>query len=172
MEIADKYLEIRKKVCREFEINTDKKDVEYLTLIEELQKILAKNNIEEMTADEMHAQQIKLKNLRKNIHDLNEKNFRLTSKYLGDKKFMRIHKKFVSKFSQQKIFEILVLMKKSVDDELFQNFFVTDNKDYFQSEVLRFARKIFKKFSITVTRDEIKNFAEIVAQEYLNERNF
>jgi len=63
-------------------------------------------------------------------------------------------------------------MKKSVDDELFQNFFVTDNKDYFQSEVLRFARKIFKQFSITVTRDEIKNFAEIVAQEYLNERNF
>ena len=125
-----------------------------------------------MTASEMHSQQIKLEKLRKNIHDLNEKNFRLTSKYLGDKKFMRIHKKFVSKFSQQKIFEILVLMKKSVDDELFQNFSVMDNKNYFQSEILRFARKIFKQFSIKVTLDEIKNFSEIVAQEYLDERNF
>ena len=85
---------------------------------------------------------------------------------------MRIHKKFVSKFSQQKIFEILVLMKKSVDDELFQNFSVMDNKNYFQSEILRFANKIFKQFSIKVTLDEIKNFSEIVVQEYLDERNF
>lgn len=171
MEIADKYLDIRKKVCREFEINTDKEDTEYTTLIDALQKILAKNNIEEMTADEMHCQEIELEKLRKNIHDLNEKNFRLTSKYLGDKKFMRIHKKFVSKISGQKIFEILVLMKKFVDDTLFQNFFVTDNKNYFEGEILKFANRIFKQFSIKATVGEIKTFAEIVAQEYLNERN-
>lgn len=76
--IKDDFLSVRRETCREFETNTDKKDPEYVALLEELRIILERHNIEEMTASQMQAQQNDLNSLRKKIRDLNYKNERLT----------------------------------------------------------------------------------------------
>ena len=87
MGIEVEFLKVRRETCREFDINTDKKDPEYIALLEELRRILEQHNIEEMTALQMQAQQHDFDALRKKIHDLNAENDRLTTKYFSDKKF-------------------------------------------------------------------------------------
>ena len=55
--IEVEFLKVRRETCREFDINADEKDPEYIALLEELRRILEQHNIEEMTASQMQAQQ-------------------------------------------------------------------------------------------------------------------
>ena len=174
MQIADSFLNIRRKTCREFESNTDKKDNEYTLLIDELREVLGKYNIEEMTTAEMQIEQKALEELKKKIHNLNEMNNRLTAKYNGDKKFMRIHKRLAitSEFdSLMKLYQILIAVKNSVDNMILTNYAVIDNKPYFEHELCTDLKTAMKNFNVHLTAAKIKDFGEIIAQEYINERN-
>ncbi|MBR0290263.1 MAG: type I restriction endonuclease subunit R, partial [Selenomonadaceae bacterium] len=113
--IKVEFLKVRRETCIEFDINADKKDPEYITLLEELRRILEQHNIEEMTAAQMQIEQQELDALRKKIHDLNAKNDRLTAKYSGDKKFMRIHKRLSSQFSSPTMLhKLLIELKQTI----------------------------------------------------------
>ena len=169
--IKDDFLAVRRKTCREFEINADKKDPEYVALLEELRRILERHNIEEMTAAQMQAQQNDLDALRKKIHDLNAENDRLTSKYGGDEKFMRIHKRLAGQFSSPTMLhELLIEMKTTIDGKLLNNYVMLDNEPYFTSELARNLIRGTEKFSIPAKAKFIRNIAAIIAQEYIDER--
>ena len=174
MQIADSFLDVRRKTCREFEINADKKDFEYLALLDELRRILGKYNIEEMTSSEMQTEKIELGELRKKIHNLNEMNSRLTARYNGDKKFMRIHKRLAVKSeftSPTKLYQMLITLKNSVDDMILTNYAVIDNKAYFERELCTDLKAAMKNFEIRLTAAAIRSFGEVIAQEYIVERN-
>lgn len=172
--IEVEFLKVRRKTCREFEINADKKDPEYIALLEELRRILEQYNIEEMTALQMQDQQHDFDALRKKIHDLNAENDRLTIKYIGDKKFMRIHKRLSNQdefSSPTMLHELLIEVKTTVDDKLLSNYAVLDNAPYFESELKGDLIRGMEKFSIPAKAKFIKNVAAIIAQEYIDERN-
>ena len=169
--IKDDFLAVRRETCREFEINADKKDPEYIALLEELRRILQRHNIEEMTASQMQAQQNDLDALRKKIHDLNAENDRLTSKYGGDEKFMRIHKRLANQISSPTMLhELLIEMKTTIDGKLLNNYVMLDNEPYFTSELARNLIRGTEKFSIPAKAKFIRNIAAIIAQEYIDER--
>lgn len=170
--IKDDFLNVRRETCREFAINADKKDPEYIALIEELRQTLERYNTEEMTASQMQNEQRDLDALRKRIHDLNSKNERLSTKYSGDKKFMRIHKRLSSQFSSPTtLYELLSAIKFSTDDKLLSNYSILGNVAYFARELTCDLNREIKRLSIPVTVKAIKSFAETIAQEYINERN-
>lgn len=170
--IKDDFLSVRRETCREFEINADKKDTEYVMLLEELRSILERHNIEEMTASQMQAQQDDLDALRKKIHDLNAENARLTSKYAGDKKFMRVHKRLSGQISSQPLLHTLLIeVKTTVDSKLLSNYAVLDNAPYFESELKGDLIRGMEKFSIPAQAKLIRNIAATIAQEYIDERN-
>ena len=168
MGIKDDFINIRRETCREFEMNADKKDPEYIALLEELRRILEQHNIEEMTALQMQAQQHDFDALRKKIHDLNAENDRLTAKYVGDKKFMRIHKRLSSQFSSPTaLHELLIELKQTIDGELFRNYAIINNTAYFEGNIRRDLVLTLENFPAS----NIRNIAKIVAQEYIDERN-
>ena len=170
--IKDDFLSVRRETCREFENNADKKDPEYVAILEELRLILERHNIEEMTASQMQAQQNDLDSLRKKIRDLNSKNERLTSKYAGDEKFMRVHKRLSSQFSSSTMLhELLIEVKTTIDGKLISNYAVLDNAPYFESELKGDLIRGMEKFSIPAKAKFIKNIAATIAQEYIDERN-
>ena len=172
MGIKDDFINIRRETCREFEMNADKKDPAYVALIEELRQILERYNVEEMTAAQMQIKQRELDALRKKIHDLNAENDRLTAKYSGDKKFMRIHKRLSSQFIPQiTLHELLSAIKLSTDNKLLSNYSILGNSAYFSREIIHDLNRDIKRLSIPVTVKTIKNFAETIAQEYIDERN-
>ena len=153
------FLKVRRETCREFDINADKKDPEYIALLEELQRILEQ---------QMQAQQKEFDALRKKIHDLNAENDRLTAKYVGDKKFMRIHKRLSSQFSSPTILhKLLIELKQTIDGELFSNYAVLNNAAYFEGNIRRDLVLTLENFPASA----IRNIAAIVAQEYIDERN-
>ena len=166
--IEVEFLKVRRETCREFDINADKKDPEYIALLEELRRILEQHNIEEMTALQMQAQQHDFDTLRKKIHDLNAENDRLTAKYFGDKKFMRIHKRLSSQFSSPTILhKLLVELKQTIDGKLFSNYAIINNTAYFEGNIRRDLVLTLENFPASA----IRNIAAIVAQEYIDERN-
>lgn len=176
MTIGDKFLILRKKTCREFQINADKKDPEYVKLIDELKRILQKYNIEEMTAAQIQIQQAELETLLKKIRAVNEENNRLIEKYDGDPKFMRVHKIFRKNpefnNSQLKVYQVLAAIKNSLDDQLADNYFILDNEGYFIRMTQHFSKKsLFDSLdSMKDPLDLIKKIAADVAQEYFDER--
>ncbi len=174
LSVADDFVKIYRETFKEFGGNTDKEDAEYIALLEELRRILDGNNIEELTAAQMQAQQKIFNALRKKIHDLNAMNSRLTEKYFGDKKFMRLHKRLSTRAdfsSPAKLFELLSAMKSAIDDKLLKNSSVADNVAYFLREIERDLYREMKNISVQVSIKTIKAVAELIAQEYFNERN-
>lgn len=171
MQIADSFVDTYKKTCQAFAMNTDNRDIEFISLRDELQRILKNRNIEEMTAEELRIAQPALEELLKNVRALNEKNNRLTEKYLGDKKFMRIHKRFEKNYSPTQLFEILLPVKKSIDDKILKNYAVIGNEDYFLTQIVyKILKTTLQKFFITPTLENIQNFGSVIAQEYFDER--
>ena len=168
LSIADAFINVRRDTCTEFELNADKKDLQYLALLEELRRILSQHNIEEMTAAQMQTSQSQLDALHKKIQDLNATNERLTSKYFGDTKFMRIHKRLAVRTdfpSPTALHELLSAVKIQIDTKLAANYSILDNAAYFKRNVQR--DLLLKNFPAAV----IKIAAELIAQEYIDERN-
>ena len=111
MQIADSFVDTYKKIRQAFLMNTDTRDNKFIALYDELKRILKGRNIEEMTAAELRIAQPALQKLLADIRALNANNNRLTEKYFGDRKFMRIHKRFEKNYSPTQIFEILMPVK-------------------------------------------------------------
>ena len=171
MPIADSFSDTYKKTLQAFAMNTDQKDAEYILLQEELKRIFKNRNIEEMTSAELRIAQPDLEKLLTDIRALNEKNNRLTEKYLGDKKFMRIHKRFEKNYLPTQLFEILFSVKKSIDDRLYKNYYVVNSEGCFIKDIGRDLLVAFQNLNFTFTAETIKNFCSVIAQEYFNERN-
>ena len=101
-------------------------------------------------------------------------NNRLTEKYFGDKKFMRLHKRLSARAdfsSSVELFELLSAMKFSIDEKLLENYSLADNAAYFLREIERDLNREMKKLFAQVSIKTIKAVAEMIAQEYFNERN-
>lgn len=69
--IADKFRETLESTRKAVQGTLDPKDPEYITLLEELQRLLAKKNIEELTVDEMTANTAELERIKKEAERLN-----------------------------------------------------------------------------------------------------
>ncbi|MCD8017219.1 MAG: DEAD/DEAH box helicase family protein [Oscillospiraceae bacterium] len=94
--IADKFQDILEKTRRELERCLDPKDPEYISLLEELKRIFKKKNIEELTADEMKQNIEELERIRSTAQHQNLRDQMLCTKYGGDPKYMRTHKRLKS----------------------------------------------------------------------------
>ena len=168
--IADKFREQLIKAQKELNKTQDIKDPKFLKLKEELQRILAKKNIEELTLAEIEENTIKLTELYNSIQALNESNQRIANQYEGDNKFMRIHKQIHSQLNlaDPKINDLLLEVKHELDDTLLNNYAQINNEKRFEGYI----RDIVKTCVPQLEREHRQNIASLVAREYQNERSF
>ncbi len=133
--IADKFRETLESTRKAVQNTLDPKDPEYITLLEELQRLLAKKNIEELTADEMTANMAELERIKKEAEKLNHADNKLAAKYEGDVKYMRTHKRLRENpppiANDIVINQILLGLKHHVDDQIIANSHLLDNEPYF-----------------------------------------
>lgn len=88
--IADKLRETLERTRGVLVRTHDPKDPEYISLLEELQRLFAKKNLEELTADEMESTIKELDYIYKTAEQKNLHDQMIADKYTGDYKFMRI----------------------------------------------------------------------------------
>lgn len=174
--IADKFRETLENTRKAVQGTLDPKDPEYITLLEELQRLLAKKNIEELTADEMTANMAELERIKKAAERLNHADNMLAAKYEGDVKYMRTHKRLRENpppiANDIVINQILLGLKHRVDDQIIANSHLLDNEPYFMQGMFPLIKQEFDKHHLKYSASQIKYVGVCISNEYFTERNF
>ena len=174
--IADKFRETLERTRKAVQHTLDPKDPEYITLLEELQRLLAKKNIEELTADEMTANMEELERIRKEAERKNHEDGMLAAKYEGDVKFMRTHKRLRENpppiANDVVINQILLSLKHSVDAQILANSHLLDNEPYFMQGMFPMIKQEFDKHNLQYSASQLKYVGICISNEYFTERNF
>ena len=169
LSLADAFASKRRQTIGEFGRNQDRKDPEFLQLWEELRRILEGHDIQEMTVADMQEQDKKLEILRQKMHDLNAANARLTERYGGDIRYMRLHKNLTREgliTSPSLTFEFLQDMKAYMDDSLLHKETILTNEKFFLQTLWKEIKQdLGGKQPLTV--DIVKAIGNEIKNEYI-----
>lgn len=171
--IADKYKQKFDEIRKEFLINIDKDDVGYLKLYKEFENLFKASNFEEITTNEIEINLKKLDILMDKIYQLNAMNDRYLIKYLGDEKYVKIHKRILEKipeFSEIDLNEILIKLKNEIDDLLLRRYDIMDNESYFKQIITPLTVSELESHNRTEIIDEVEFFTDLIVETYLYER--
>lgn len=171
---ANDLQETKKKVASALVENWDKKDPDYLSLIEEFKRIMSKQNALE-TEDLQFIQSTnkEYEKLFQQIVELNRKNRQIVSNYNGDKKFARVAKKVnLNKPSDNvTLYNILNQSKESIDEVVINNENILDNDNYFTGKIKEIVGSSWRNQNdkFKVSPEILTSLSTLVAEEYLNE---
>lgn len=139
MKIADELKNVLKKTREGLAANFDKKDAEYISLYEELRRLFANRNLDEVSQEEMTANIASLQMIYDKVAELNRKNNLLKEKYRNDVKYVRVHKRLVERGSitkrESQIYDRLTGVKAVVDDRLVNQKQLLNNDGFFRAFV-------------------------------------
>jgi type I restriction enzyme, R subunit len=176
MVIADKFRDSLERTRKEMQRNHDPKDPEYVTLLEELQRLLSKKHIEELNAEEMRRNIAELDRIRKVVERKNLLDQMLSVKYENDLKFMRAHKRLKETpqliTSDSMLHKVLLELKHQIDGRVLANERLLNNEPYFMQDMLPLIKQELKKSGIPFTASLVKDIGICISTEYFSERNW
>lgn len=174
LEVADRFLDTVKRLYKERERNLDPKDPKYNDLLAEIEKIFKKKNFEEFTAEEFEGQIVKIDEYRALIREINERDARLTRKYGGNDKFMRIHKRIEEEpqpiATGARLLKLLTHVKSSIDGTISTNENLLGNLAFFERTVQGFIVQASKQLpEVSCSGEYIKHLATLITSEYMTD---
>ena len=155
--------------------NFDQNDPEFIPLKEELIRLFKKKKLIEISQEDMKKNIGNLRKIHKKVLEINRQNNLLKNKYQNDPKYTRIHKRLVERgyISQKErmIFNALIDIKKTADDQVLQNINLLKNESYFNSMMVRMVIEHFQNKNITLNAESSKYINKLIVKEYLDEFN-
>ena len=157
--------------------NFDKKDPEWLSLKEELERIFAQRNIYEVSQEELKQNIGLIESIYAKVSELNRRNNLLLAKYDNDKKYARVHKRILQKRSnstpkeEMKICEALQDIKKRADDNVLNNSNIVKNDGFFKRMIKQLVSLIFDEKEINIDTNTTDSINNLIVDEYLKEYN-
>ncbi len=174
--IADKFRDSLERTRLEMSRNLDPHDPEYVTLLEELKRLLSKKHIEELTADEMTENITELDRIRKAAEQKNLADQMLCNKYENDPKFMRTHKRLRETpppiGTDPVIHKVLIGLKHEIDRRVLSNEHLLDNEPFFTRDLLPLIRQAYKDNGLPFNAGQIQTIGTIISNEYFSERKW
>lgn len=172
--LADQLKDTLRKTREELASNFDKKDPEFVSLYEELERLFKKKKLNEVTQEDMKANIGALKEIHAKILELNRQNKLLQTKYDNDPKYCRIHKRLVEKGGltkrESQLFEALQSVKSEADLQVIQNSRLLQNEGYLDKMMIKLVINQFvKQNNIKLNPETSKFINNLVVQEYTNE---
>jgi type I restriction enzyme R subunit len=176
LKLADELKDALRRTRESMTSNFDPKDPEFIKLKDELERLFKNRNLKEVTQDEMKHNMLTLNKIQDKVREINRKNRLLQTKYDGDIKFTRVHKRLVESASisesERRIFEALRQVKQHADESVMQNRNILDNESYFERVVQRSVVQQFHQAqNIKLTPDSTRYINQLVVKEYLDEFN-
>lgn len=174
--LADKLKNTLRQTREALASNFDKKDPEFISLKEELERLFKKKKLNEVSSQEMHENIDSLNKIYEKIKELNRQNEQLKAKYQNDPKYARIHKRLlehgdISKREIQ-IFEALQGVKSDADDKVLSNTDMLNNEEYFERLMLtNIVNRFHKEQKIKLNPEATKYINGLIVKEYVNEFN-
>lgn len=173
--IADKFRDSLERTRQEMQRNLDPKDPEYVSLMEELHRLLSKKHIEELNADEMTENIAELDRIRKATERRNREDQMLTAKYENDPKFMRTHKRLKEAppiATDPVMHKVLLDLKHQIDGRIVTNERLLNNEPYFLQDMFPIIKQELQDSGIHFTASDVKYIGNCISSEYLTERNW
>lgn len=172
LKLADSLQEQMRKTREAFASNIDPKDPEFVRLLDELKRLFENRNVQSVSQGEMQEHIEKFAKLEQQIGKLNTQNDRLSRKFDGDAKFVRIFKRGVQDFGLQNnrsdFMQGLLHIKFSNDQfVLNQGDLLHSASSYFEKESLRTVVKLKSEFQLPLNNDSIKNLNKLIVSEYM-----
>jgi type I restriction enzyme, R subunit len=154
--------------------NFDRKDPEFITLKEELERLFKKKNLTEVTKDEMERNIKALNEIYLKAKELERKNQLLRAKYHNDEKYARLHKRLMEKDpltkSESKLFEILSGLKQEIDAKILENSAILENENFVAKMMMRLVINQFSnKHQLPLDEETSDRINNIIVKEYINE---
>ncbi|MCG9748236.1 type I restriction endonuclease [Shewanella sp. Isolate8] len=188
LKLADELKNTLRKTREALAGNIDQADPKFIALKEELERLFKTKNLSEVSQEEMDKNIGALRNIHEKVKVLNLENSRLKSKYLGDEKYARTHKRLLEgkrgesqhsklfesteNLVERRIFEALTAIKQLTDEQVLNNQQLLNNESYFERTVMPNTIKQFKmEQKINLTPLAAKHINALVVREYLNEFN-
>lgn len=169
------------RVQAEFQSNFDTKEDKYVLLSDEFREYFRKKGFVPQSTEDAKASIQYMDEVMKKIREINRRNNMLKSKYKGDERFVRIHKRILEQnqkrerpiISKQEyeIAENLSQMKSQIDRMLFLNIHLLDNESSFQQDVLSIVGRELIDMNIRADIKDRKYINNLITTEYLQQNN-
>ena len=174
--LADELKNFLRKTRESLLNNFDPKDPEFIALKEELERLFQKKNLNEVDKIEMKNNIKKLENIYSASSEISRRNELLKAKYSNDEKYARLHKRLMEKDpltdNEVKLFNALIDLKKTMDNQILENSNVLENESFVKRMV---SKVVIEKFNnihnFSIDLDKINRINNMVVKEYINEYN-
>lgn len=170
---------------RSFTMNDDPEDPEYITLREAFMLRFKEHGFEIDSIAKFNEEAKSLDDFIKKLNELKRKNKALSSKYNGDMKFARVHKRVREKnikrraISEEPIIsyediEIAVALykiKEDIDKKVYDRNDILKKDAYFEQTVMHELTASMKELDIKGKRDDRVFLQKCISSQYLNQYN-
>lgn len=168
-----------------FTQNKDQEDPEYITLREAFMARFKEHGFVIDSIAQFNEETKALSDFINKLKELKQKNNALASKYNGDMKFARIHKRIKErnyerrKSNQSVVMEDddlnlvynLNIIKDDIDEKVYDRNDILKKDAYFKQTVMKELTSIMKNMSITGNRDDRVFMQNCITRQYLNQYN-
>ena len=151
----------------------DKKDPEWISLKDEIERLLRDKNWEEASAEDINEDTKILEGIYSRIAELNRKDSLLAQKYNNDVKYVRLHKEFMRQGlskNEQQVFDILIGIKNDTDEKLLNSDILNSNESYFDGYIQQQVVLKFRDGGVHLNPEVAKLVKNAIVKEYTNER--
>jgi type I restriction enzyme R subunit len=170
--IVDDFKEQIRKTREAMQSNFDKDDIDYKTLYEELERILKKKKLAEMTTEDIQENVILLRSIYDRITEQNRRDSLLKAKYERDEKFTRIHKRITERCPEWKLVTInnaLLAIKHTTDEQILYQHAVMNNESFFARSVQPQVINSFDERELKLDAETATFINYLVVNEYMKE---
>ena len=174
--LADDFKEQIRKTREAMQSNFDHKDLVYISLYEELERIFKKKKLTEMTTEDIQSNIVLLRGIYDRITDQNRRDNLLRAKYENDVKYARIHKRILEgnaernpKWRETQINAALLGIKHTADGILLTNQAVLNNEAYFARTLQPLVFTQFGDHQLKLDSIATKQINTLIVGEYMGE---
>lgn len=171
--IADQLRDTLSKTREALSANFDQTDPKFVGLYDELKRLFANRNLNEISQDEMRQNIGALEKIYEKVLELNRRNNLLKAKYESDAKYARLHKRIIEKGiiskRESEVQEVLLDIKQKTDDKVLLNTNLLNAEGFFSQMVMQLLVSSFDKIKVPLEPDIAKFINNLLVEEYINE---
>jgi type I restriction enzyme R subunit len=171
--IADQLRDTLSKTREALNANFDQKDPKFVNLYDELKRLFANRNLDEISQEEMKKNIGALEKIYEKVLELNRMNNLLRAKYVNDAKYARMHKRIMEQGMiskrESEVQEVLLDIKQKTDEKVLLNTNLLKNDGFFSGMVMQLLTGSFDKIKVPLEPDSAKFINNLLVREYINE---
>lgn len=171
---ANDLQEIKKKVAGNLKENWDKKDPEYILLLEEFKRVMLKQNATENSDLQfIKTTSEEYKKILREIVELNRKNRQMAANFSGDRKYARVAKRLNLRNPSDNIglYNVLKGAKEGIDEVISNNENILDNDNFFEGKTKEIVGETWRNLNgnTNVSPQILVKISNLTTKEYINE---